>query len=87
MNFFLIYFRIIFPSEKDEDREIITILGTKESVAAAKIELESRIKVNNISSGVCLLFFIYLFTKKIMMKKFFDQTDVLKPHMINFWYV
>jgi predicted RNA-binding protein YlqC (UPF0109 family) len=36
--------RIIFPSEKDEDREVITILGTKESVAAAKIELESRIK-------------------------------------------
>merc|ERR1712241_954477 len=36
--------RIIFPSEKDEDREIITILGTKESVASAKIELESRIK-------------------------------------------
>jgi len=36
--------RIIFPSEKDEDREIITILGTKEAVAAATIELESRIK-------------------------------------------
>merc|ERR1711881_76042 len=34
----------IFPSEKDEDREIITILGTKEAVAAAKDELESRIK-------------------------------------------
>ena len=36
--------RIIFPSEKDEDREIITILGTKEAVEAAKHELESRIK-------------------------------------------
>jgi len=36
--------RIIFPSEKDEDREVITILGTKDSVAAAKKELESRIK-------------------------------------------
>merc|ERR1712038_1274331 len=36
--------RIIFPSEKDNDREVITILGTKESVAAAKKELESRIK-------------------------------------------
>merc|ERR1719412_583800 len=36
--------RIIFPSEKDEDREIISILGTKESVAFAKTELESRIK-------------------------------------------
>ena len=36
--------RIIFPSEKDDDREVITILGTKESVASAKKELESRIK-------------------------------------------
>ena len=36
--------RIIFPSEKDKDREVITILGTKESVAQAKKELESRIK-------------------------------------------
>ena len=36
--------RIIFPSEKDKDREVITILGTKESVAQAKKELESKIK-------------------------------------------
>merc|ERR1712038_1835864 len=36
--------RIIFPSEKDKDRDVITILGTKESVAQAKKELESRIK-------------------------------------------
>lgn len=36
--------RIIFPGEKDKDREIITILGTKEAVAAAKQELELRIK-------------------------------------------
>merc|ERR1719361_3145453 len=36
--------RIIFPNEKDDDREVITILGTKEAVAAAKDELESRIK-------------------------------------------
>ena len=36
--------RIIFPNEKDKDREVITILGTKEAVAQAKIELESRIK-------------------------------------------
>ena len=27
--------RIIFPGEKDKDREVITILGTKEAVAAA----------------------------------------------------
>merc|ERR1719295_2224194 len=36
--------RIIFPSEKDTDREAITILGTKEAVAQAKKELEARIK-------------------------------------------
>jgi transcription antitermination factor NusA-like protein len=36
--------RIIFPNEKDKDREVITILGSKESVAAAKLELEARIK-------------------------------------------
>jgi len=36
--------RIIFPNEKDKDRDVITILGTKEAVAQAKIELESRIK-------------------------------------------
>ena len=35
--------RIIFPNEKDDDREVITILGSIEAVAAAKIELESRI--------------------------------------------
>jgi len=36
--------RIIFPSEKDTDREAITILGTKEAVAQAKKELEARVK-------------------------------------------
>jgi len=36
--------RIIFPSDKDTDREAITILGTKEAVAQAKKELEERIK-------------------------------------------
>ena len=36
--------RIIFPNEKDKDRDVITILGTKEAVAQAKKELESRIK-------------------------------------------
>lgn len=36
--------RIIFPNEKDTDRELITILGTKEAVAEAKKELEARIK-------------------------------------------
>ena len=36
--------RIIFPGEKEKDRELITILGTKDAVAAAKAELEVRIK-------------------------------------------
>jgi len=36
--------RIIFPSDKDTDREAITILGTKEAVAQAKKELEERVK-------------------------------------------
>lgn len=36
--------RIIFPGEKDKDRELIIIVGTKEAVAAAKTELEARIK-------------------------------------------
>jgi len=36
--------RVIFPGENEPDREVITILGTKESVAQAKKELEARIK-------------------------------------------
>jgi hypothetical protein len=36
--------RIIFPGEKDTDREVIVIMGTKDSVALAKTELEARIK-------------------------------------------
>ena len=36
--------RIIFPGEKDKDREVITIVGTKDAVAAAKTELENKIK-------------------------------------------
>jgi len=36
--------RIIFPNESDADREVITIIGSKEAVAAAKSELETRIK-------------------------------------------
>ena len=36
--------RIIFPGEKDKDREVITIVGTKDSVAAAKVELENKIQ-------------------------------------------
>ena len=42
--------RIIFPGEKDKDREVITIVGTKDAVATAKIELKNKIKglVSNI---------------------------------------
>ena len=36
--------RIIFPNENDKDREVIVIVGTKENVAKAKKELETRIK-------------------------------------------
>lgn len=35
--------RIIFPGTNDADKESITIIGTKEAVAAAKKELEARI--------------------------------------------
>ncbi|XP_056647638.1 vigilin [Diorhabda sublineata] len=41
--------RIIFPSDTDEDREVITIIGKKEAVEEAKAALESKIKnVDNI---------------------------------------
>ncbi|XP_012272523.1 vigilin [Orussus abietinus] len=35
--------RIIFPSEKDEDKEVITIIGKKEAVEKAKAELTATI--------------------------------------------
>ncbi|XP_023220770.1 vigilin-like [Centruroides sculpturatus] len=36
--------RIIFPSEKDDDRESIVIIGRKEEVMQAKKELQDMIK-------------------------------------------
>lgn len=36
--------RIIFPTRQDENKEIITIIGKKESVEKAKVELEQKIK-------------------------------------------
>ncbi|CAG0913810.1 unnamed protein product [Notodromas monacha] len=36
--------RIVFPSEKDDDREAITIIGKKEGVERAKLELEKMIR-------------------------------------------
>merc|ERR1719369_412974 len=36
--------RIIFPGSEDTDRESIVIIGTKESVAKAKVDLEQKIK-------------------------------------------
>jgi len=35
--------RIIFPGQNDADKESITIIGTKEAIAAAKKELEARV--------------------------------------------
>ena len=46
--------RIIFPGENDTDREVIVIMGTKESVALAKKELEARIKDLVSCSGLLL---------------------------------
>lgn len=40
--------RIIFPSNDDKDKEVITIIGKKESVETARLQLEAIIKeVNN----------------------------------------
>ncbi|ROT68906.1 putative vigilin [Penaeus vannamei] len=36
--------RIIFPTDKDEDKELITIIGKKEAIAKAKEQLEITIK-------------------------------------------
>lgn len=36
--------RIIFPTDKDEDKELITIIGKKDSIAKAKEQLEATIK-------------------------------------------
>ena len=36
--------RIIFPSSTDADQESITLIGKKEAVELAKVELESLIK-------------------------------------------
>ncbi|XP_031553878.1 vigilin-like [Actinia tenebrosa] len=44
--------RIVFPTSKDEDKELITIIGKKESVEAAKEQLLKSIKdLDNISEG------------------------------------
>lgn len=36
--------RIVFPTDKDEDKEVITIIGKKDAVEKAKAELEATIK-------------------------------------------
>ena len=36
--------RIVFPTQSDEDKELITIIGKKEGVEAAKQELMKSIK-------------------------------------------
>ncbi|XP_050471763.1 vigilin isoform X2 [Bombus huntii] len=44
--------RIIFPTEADQDKEIITIMGKKEAVEKAKAELEATIsEIDNITEG------------------------------------
>lgn len=48
--------RIIFPTDKDEDKEVITIVGKKDSVEKAKAELEATIKEidNIVESDMCV---------------------------------
>ena len=36
--------RIIFPHNDDADQEMITIMGTKEAAAKAKLEIEALVK-------------------------------------------
>jgi mRNA-degrading endonuclease RelE of RelBE toxin-antitoxin system len=36
--------RIVFPTDKDEDKEVIIIIGRREAVEHAKVELEATIK-------------------------------------------
>ena len=36
--------RVVFPTMKDEDQTLITIVGTKQSVEQAKLKLETLIK-------------------------------------------
>ena len=36
--------RIVFPTRQDENKELITIIGKKETVEAAKSELQAKIK-------------------------------------------
>ena len=43
--------RIVFPTDKDEDNEVITIIGKKDAVEKAKSELEAMIK--DIVSSIC----------------------------------
>ncbi|XP_043666503.1 vigilin [Vespula pensylvanica] len=44
--------RIIFPTEEDQDKEVITIMGKKEAVEKAKVELEANInEIDNITEG------------------------------------
>jgi polyribonucleotide nucleotidyltransferase len=44
--------RIVFPTDKDEDKEVITIIGKQEAVERAKTELEAYIKEIVSSKGL-----------------------------------
>lgn len=48
--------RIVFPSDKDEDQEAITIIGRKEAVENAKKQLEVIIKEIVSDFGFSLIF-------------------------------
>lgn len=44
--------RIIFPTETDEDKEVITLMGKEEAVKKAKAELEANInEIDNVTEG------------------------------------
>ncbi|CAK9823134.1 Hdlbp [Anthophora retusa] len=46
--------RIVFPTEEDQDKEVITIMGKKEAVEKAKAELEATIsEIDNITEDEC----------------------------------
>lgn len=62
--------RIVFPTDKDDDKEAITIIGKQEAVERAKAELEATIKEIVSSRWSCFYVQIYKFTfmSRIILK-------------------
>ena len=56
--------RIIFPSKSDENKELITIIGTKEGVEEAKADLLNKIK-DLVSFPFQFLFLFFYHVNKI----------------------